>query len=771
MENIILCARKVSATAIKVGILSFILVASVLVITTPTTINAVDPVLNVSCSASPVSAEINQPVTFISVVSGGTGSYNYTWTGACTGSASNCTKSFSSAGVYTANVTVTSGSQSRSASCPVNITATPPPPPPPPATLNVSCSASPVTTGVNQNVDFISTVSGGTGVYNYTWTGACSGSGVDCSKSFSTAGVYTANLTVTSGSQSRSASCPVNITATPPPPPATLNVSCSASPVSAEINQSVSFISTVSGGSGAYNYTWTGDCSASSANCTKSFSTAGIYTANLTVTSGSQSRSASCPVNITETPPPPPPATLNVSCSAFPVSTEINQNVNFASTVSGGSGVYNYAWSGACTGSSANCSKSFNTAGIYTANLTVTSGSQSRSASCPVNITNTVATCTVNSDCGTNGFIGGPFCQGNNVYQDYITYACISPGTSASHCTNFTTSQLQTTCTGNQTCSNGTCTTINNCTPNAQQRCFGNNLYWYDSCGNQQGFAQYCANGCYNNACQNGGGNYCSYHAYERCNGNNLYWYDSCGNQQDLALFCQNGCYNNTCQYYTVANLLVTKTVKNLTSNTVFSASTNANPGDTLMFMITLRADGQNVQNVFVRDTLPAGLIYQNQLIVARSNNYNNNYNNYSGDIISGINLNTISASQTVTITYQAQVAGAQNFNFGTTTLTNNVYVTSSQSGYNPSSNASVFVTKTGVLGASTISTGLTNNFWVDSFLLPLLIALIGAWMWKSGMFYGIEKWIDNKRKIRKGYKAEKELSARIAKIQKFGSR
>jgi uncharacterized repeat protein (TIGR01451 family) len=532
----------------------------------------------------------------------------------------------------------------------------------------------------------------------------------------------------------------------------------------------VSFISTVSGGTGAYLYTWTGDCSSSSANCTRSFATAGIYTANLTVTSGSQSRSASCPVNVTGTTPPPPP-TLNVFCSASPVTTDINQNVNFASTVSGGSGAYNYAWSGACTGSSANCSKSFNTAGVYTANLTVTSGSQSRSASCPVNITNTVTTCTVNSDCGTSGFIGGPFCQGNNVYKDYITYACINPGTSTSHCTNFTTSQLQTTCTGNQTCSNGTCTTVNNCTPNAQQRCFGNNLYWYDSCGSQQGFAQYCANGCYNNACQNGGGNFCSYHSYQRCNGNNLYWYDSCGSQQDLALFCQNGCVNNACQYYNVANLLVTKTVKNLTLNSVFSTSTNANPGDTLMFMITLRADGQNVQNVFVRDTLPAGLIYQNQLIVARSNNYNN-YNNYSGDVIYGINLNTIPAGQTVTITYQAQVAPAQNFNFGTTTLTNNVYVTSSQSGYNPSSNATVFVTKAGqVLGASTIPTGLTNNFWVDSFLLPLLIALIGAWMWKSGMFFGIEKWLENKKKIRKGYKAEKELSARIAKIQKFGSR
>jgi hypothetical protein len=148
-------------------------------------------------------------------------------------------------------------------------------------------------------------------------------------------------------------------------------------------------------------------------------------------------------------------------------------------------------------------------------------------------------------------------------------------------------------------------------------------------------------------------------------------------------------------------------------------------------------------------------------LIVARSNNA---YNNYSGDIISGINLNTILSGQTVTITYQVQVAGVANFAYGTTTLTNNVSVTSS-SGYNPTSNASVIITRGAVLGASTVSTGLTNNFWVDSFLLPLLITLIILWMWKAGMFFGIEKWLDNKKKVRRSFKAEKELAKRIKQI------
>ncbi|MCX6723539.1 MAG: hypothetical protein NT094_05800 [Candidatus Staskawiczbacteria bacterium] len=92
------------------------------------------------------------------------------------------------------------------------------------------------------------------------------------------------------------------------------------------------------------------------------------------------------------------------------------------------------------------------------------------------------------------------------------------------------------------------------CTNHSYQRCVGNNIYWYDSCGTQQDLAQYCQNGCLNGLCQNNynnnnynGYNYnCTYHAYRLCSGNNIYWYDSCGTQQDLYNSCSNGL---TCQY------------------------------------------------------------------------------------------------------------------------------------------------------------------------------------------------------------------------------
>jgi hypothetical protein len=109
--------------------------------------------------------------------------------------------------------------------------------------------------------------------------------------------------------------------------------------------------------------------------------------------------------------------------------------------------------------------------------------------------------------------------------------------------------------------------------------CSGNNLYWYDSNGNQQGIAQYCTNGCYNNSCADnkynnnynynynyGYNNNCTYHAYKLCAGNGIYWYDSCGNQQDLYYNCVAG---QTCQYGQCVNYVQPAPVAQPTYNYV----------------------------------------------------------------------------------------------------------------------------------------------------------------------------------------------------------
>jgi hypothetical protein len=47
--------------------------------------------------------------------------YYYTWTGACTGSSSTCTRSFNSSGVYAANLSVTIGGVTKTANCSTTI--------------------------------------------------------------------------------------------------------------------------------------------------------------------------------------------------------------------------------------------------------------------------------------------------------------------------------------------------------------------------------------------------------------------------------------------------------------------------------------------------------------------------------------------------------------------------------------------------------------------------------------------------------------------------
>jgi len=56
-----------------------------------------------------------------------------------------------------------------------------------------------------------------------------------------------------------------------------------------------------------------------------------------------------------------------------------------------------------------------------------------------------VAACYSKSNCGTDG-LGGPYCQGNDIYRDMTTYTCNSPGTTSANCTSASLAELQQTC-------------------------------------------------------------------------------------------------------------------------------------------------------------------------------------------------------------------------------------------------------------------------------------------------------------------------------------
>lgn len=188
--------------------------------------------------------------------------------------------------------------------------------------------------------------------------------------------------------------------------------------------------------------------------------------------------------------------------------------------------------------------------------------------------------------------------------------------------------------------------------------------------------------------------------------------------------------------------LSINKKVINLSSdNQNWFESINARPNDILSFAIIIQTtNNQEIHNVFVHDILPQNLIYKGNLMI-------NSNLNYFGDPTYGINVGTVPAGQAIIVSYQAQVAGSQNFNYGNTTLTNTATVTSNETNSQTDS-ATIFVNNSSIAGATNISTGITNNFFTDSFFLPLMIILLTAWLYFSGRAYKFADWL--KIKIRK---------------------
>lgn len=65
-------------------------------------------------------------------------------------------------------------------------------------------------------------------------------------------------------------------------------------------------------------------------------------------------------------------------------------------------------------------------------------------------------TCSKDSDCGTNGYVGSKYCSGKLVYQKYRTHKCNKPGTMDSSCSNSDSSVKIEDC-GSKKCYNGNC--------------------------------------------------------------------------------------------------------------------------------------------------------------------------------------------------------------------------------------------------------------------------------------------------------------------------
>jgi hypothetical protein len=198
------------------------------------------------------------------------------------------------------------------------------------------------------------------------------------------------------------------------------------------------------------------------------------------------------------------------------------------------------------------------------------------------------------------------------------------------------------------------------------------------------------------------------------------------------------------------------KSVKNLSRGTAFSDLVYAQPGERLTFLILVQAGSDSLYDIVVKDTLPRGLIYRDDLKIDNVLT--------SGNILTGLNIGDLASGERKAVTFRADVAGAGNFTFGQTELTNRVSVSSGSTSRRD--DAKVSVSRTAVAGTATqVPTGLTNNLFFDSFFLPLLITLLIIWLLKSHILR-FEEWLDARKKQYQIYRSNKMLQLRIAQAK-----
>lgn len=162
-------------------------------------------------------------------------------------------------------------------------------------------------------------------------------------------------------------------------------------------------------------------------------------------------------------------------------------------------------------------------------------------------------------------------------------------------------------------------------------------------------------------------------------------------------------------------NMSVNKLGRNLSDNTAYGEITVSDPGEVIEFNIFITATGTGALNdVIVKDILPADMSQYGSLKIDNVL--------VEGDILAGLNIGALNPQQTKTITFQAVVAPAANFAFGTTSLINTVLVYNT--GVSRTDTASVNVIKTQVLGATDVPTGVLDSAKI-AFIVSLMATIL----------------------------------------------
>ena len=294
-------------------------------------------------SASVSALDVGQSVTLTSSVSGGSGVYTFSWSGLPTGCESSnslilvCAPTASGTFPVVVSAEDSNGVEQSSVPLPLVVS-------PPLVTPTVAVTAS--TLDVGQTVDLSASVSGGSGGYLFTWSGlpiGCASADeatIACTP-ISPAGAFSVVVSVEDSNGMNLSSFPVTLVVSPVEGVPTLSASESA----LDIGQSVSLTGSVSGGSGAYTFSWAGlpgGCeSANSLTVVCAPSSAGTFRVVFSAQDSNGVNLSSSPLKLVVSSALATP-TLTSSVSLL----DVGQSVTLSATASGGADAYTYSWSG-----------------------------------------------------------------------------------------------------------------------------------------------------------------------------------------------------------------------------------------------------------------------------------------------------------------------------------------------------------------------------------------------------------------------------------------
>ncbi len=83
------------------------------------------------------------------------------------------------------------------------------------------------------------------------------------------------------------------------------------------------------------------------------------------------------------------------------------------------------------------------------------------------------------------------------------------------------------------------------CKKHERKGCVGNQVYWFDSCGDKEELKEVCESDetCEGDECEE----FCTLNVGRKCDGDKIYWIDSCGKKGDLYYNCKDSLIRNQC--------------------------------------------------------------------------------------------------------------------------------------------------------------------------------------------------------------------------------